>query len=120
MRPYLCSNAWIADWNDDTPELKVTFSQTEELHQLRLFFDTDYDHPMETIQWGHPESEIPFCVPGYEVYNDEGVQIASISGNYQTINTIQLRPAIKTCSLRFVFKRRYEHIPVSVFEIEIC
>lgn len=119
VRPYLCSNAWIADWDDDAPELKITFSQTEELHQLRLFFDTDYDHPMETIQWGHPESEIPFCVPDYEVYDEGGALIASINGNYQTINTIQLSPIVKTCSLRFVFKRRYAHIPVSVFEIEI-
>ncbi len=119
VRPYLCANAWIADWDDDAPELKVTFRKTEELHQLRLFFDTDYDHPMETIQWGHPESEIPFCVSGYEVYDDKGMQLASVSGNYQTMNVINFSPVIKTASLRFVFKRKCKHIPVSVFEIEV-
>lgn len=119
VRPYLCANAWIADWDDTMPELRVSFHQIKEIRQIKLFFDTDYDHPMETIQWGHPESEVPFCVPGYEVYDDRGRQLASVDGNYQTINTLSFSPFVKTSSLKFVFKQRQVDIPVSVFEIEI-
>lgn len=120
IRPYLCPNAWVADWDDRMPELKVTFGDVTEIRQIKLFFDTDYDHPMETIQWGHPESEIPFCVSSYKIYDDLGRLIVSIDENHQTINTMLLPKVLKTTSLKFVFERKSTDIPVSVFEIEVC
>ena len=119
VRPYLCTNAWIADWKDNMPELNIEFGKMIAIQQIKLFFDTDYDHPMETIQWGHPESESPFCVSSYEIYDDANNQIAFVEGNYQTINMIRLKTILKTRSLKFVFKRKDVNIPVSVFEIEI-
>lgn len=119
VRPYLCTNAWIADWKDTMPELNIEFEKRTAIQQIKLFFDTDYDHPMETIQWGHPESESPFCVSSYEIYDDANNQIAFVEGNYQTINVIRLKTILKTQSLKFVFKRKDVNIPVSVFEIEI-
>ena len=33
-----------------------------QLTRIELVFDTDYDHPMESVLLGHPERVMPFCV----------------------------------------------------------
>jgi len=32
------------------------------INRIILNFDTDFDHPMESVQMGHPENRVPFCV----------------------------------------------------------
>lgn len=118
-RPYMSANAWIADINDTNPELTVEFGSEKEVSRIRIYFDTDFDHPMETIQWNHPENDMPFCVRDYEINDMSGNVIYRKLGNYQTINEVILQKKIKTDRLVFRFKQNEPEIPVSVFEIEV-
>ena len=119
IRPYRQSNAWVADPNEKNPELLVDFGTPTEIHRIRLYFDTDYDHPMETVQWNHPESEMPFCVSDYQILDDQNQLVTSVNGNYQTINTLELTTTCHTRLLKFIFERKSSTIPVSLFQVEI-
>ena len=33
-------------------------------------FDTDFDHPMESVLMGHPERDMPFCIKRYRITAD--------------------------------------------------
>lgn len=119
IRPYLRPNAWVADLGDEKPELMIDFGKLTKISRIRLYFDTDYDHPMETVQWNHPENDMPFCVSNYQVFDDQSTPIASVKGNYQTINTLEFSTICYTKFLRIIFERKYSTIPVSLFQIEI-
>lgn len=119
VRPYMQPNAWVADLNDETSELVADFGETKEIRRIKLYFDTDYDHPMETIQWNHPESDMPLCVREFSVLDETGNEIYSTDANYQTITDIQLYSPLKVSRLNFKFNKPSSDIPVSVFQIEI-
>lgn len=34
--------------------------------------DTDYDHSLESVQMGHPENVMPFCLRRYKLSDDKG------------------------------------------------
>ena len=119
VRPYLGTNAWVADWDDEAPELVIDFGERRKLHELRLYFDTDYDHPLETIQWNHPESVIPFCVRQYSVYDETGKEVYTATDNYQTINVIRFEDDLHSRLLRIVFQRNVSATPVALFQVVV-
>lgn len=118
-RPFVQPNAWIADFKDECPELIVNFGQKRTIRRMKLYFDTDFDHPMETIQWNHPESDMPFCVREFSVLDEIGNEIYSTDGNYQTITDIELYKPMEMERVKFKFAQSDKNIPVSVFQIEI-
>ena len=81
-----------------------------------LFFDTDLDHPMESAQLGHPESVIPFVVQDYSIYDDQGNLLFKKTGNYQTINKIQLKKVV-TKKIEIKLSRPEGDVPVSLFQV---
>ena len=119
VRPYLGSNAWAADWNDEHPQIVIEFERELPVNEITLYFDTDYDHPMETIQWGHPESSIPFCVAKYCIYNQSGEVLYETSENHTTINRILMPKSTKASKIRIAFEKKYPNIPISLFQIMI-
>ncbi len=119
VRPYLQSNAWTASLEDKTPELTLSWDSPQKIKKVRLFFDNDYDHPMESVLMGHPEDMIPFCVKNYKVFDQNSNLLYEKTGNYQTINDINFDKAIETSGLKIQFEHPSEHTPASVFEI-IC
>ena len=52
--------------------------------------DTDYDHSLESVQMGHPENVMPFCLRRYKLSDDKGTVFFECGGNYHTINEIKL------------------------------
>lgn len=119
LRPYIRANAWVADWSDEEPFLKIEFGMVKQVKGIKLYFDTDMDHPMETIQWNHPENDMPFCVADYEICDDKNKTIVKVEGNYQTINHIDFEYPVLTSSFIIRFKKKENTIPVSLFEIEM-
>ncbi|WP_282035862.1 FAD-dependent oxidoreductase [Saccharicrinis aurantiacus] len=119
VRPWLQANAWVADINDSHPTLKIEWNTEKELSSIRLFFDTDYDHAMETVQYGHPEEVVPFCVRNFTIKTLDGVVIKEVRGNYQTMNYIQIDEAIKTKGLIIEVEHPSKDVPASIFEV-IC
>lgn len=46
------------------------------IREVILFLDGDFDHPMETVLWGHPERVPPYMVKRYRILDDEGNVVA--------------------------------------------
>ncbi|MDR1719981.1 MAG: FAD-dependent oxidoreductase [Dysgonamonadaceae bacterium] len=119
IRPYLRPNAWVADLNDSNPWLMLEWEKVQIIHSLTFYFDTDYDHPMESVQMGHPEDVIPFCVRNYKIYDMDNKLIFEKKDNYQTINKIVLEESIQTNRIKVVFEKASSDVPVALFEIRI-
>jgi hypothetical protein len=116
-RPTSQPNAWVAAFDDATPSVTLTWPESQTIQRIELSFDTDLDHPMESVLWGHPEREMPFCVKNYRISDDTGTVIAARTGNHQTRNVTVLEKPIRTRRLRLDFERPSDRIPVAVFEI---
>ncbi len=74
-RPTNQPNAWVADSRDPRPTLSLSWDQPQQIARLVLSFDTDFDHPMESVLMGHPEGPMPFCVkhfPDPRLWSDSG------------------------------------------------
>ncbi len=119
-RPYLQPNAWAADIKEATPHLLAKWTTPRKINKIVLSFDTDFDHPLETSIWGHPERVMPFVVREYEVLDDTKQVVYRNKQNHQTRNEIIFEPLIVTSELTFRFHRPSEDIPVAVFGIDIC
>ena len=119
VRPYLGTNAWAADLDDTKPQIIFEWETTQEINSIKLFFDTDYDHAMESSLMGHPESIMPFCARSYKIKDQNGTVIYETIANHQTINTIVLSKSIKTKILYIDFEISSNSIPVSLFEVYI-
>ncbi|MEP4534681.1 MAG: FAD-dependent oxidoreductase [Cyclobacteriaceae bacterium] len=117
LRPYLRSNAWIADSSDNSPELRVKWKSSQEISRIRLYFDTDYDHPLENVLMSHPESVIPFCVRNYRILDQDNNLIFEKKDNYQTINDVRFEDPIKASELIFKFDHPSNRVPAAVFEL---
>jgi hypothetical protein len=118
-RPYIRPNAWIAGWDDKNPSITLKWNEPQIIRTIILYFDTDFDHPMESSQMGHPESVMPFCIKSFEISDANGRLIASESDNHQTIRSLKLPEAIITNKLKIKIKSNSELALASVFEIGI-
>jgi hypothetical protein len=117
-RPVRQPNAWVADPQDKNPALTLEWSEPQTFSSIDLFFDGDYDHPMETVLWGHPEREIPFCVRRYRILDDAGRILADIQDNHQAKNTHRLEQPVTTKRLWIEGLSTGTPIPPSVFAIQ--
>lgn len=117
FRPTVQPNAWMADIQDSSPTIQLVWETAKKISQIKLYFDTDFDHPMESTLMGHPESEIPFCVKSFRVKDESGETIFSQTENHQSICTISLDHVIKTKKLTIELDHPSETIPAALFGI---
>lgn len=113
------TNAWAATLEDENPKITMKWDNPRKIKTIRLFFDCDYDHALESTLWDHPEDKIPFVIADFSVQGDTGKTLAKVTGNYQAIHTVELKEPITTRSLFFQFERRGNTIPVSIFNISV-
>ncbi|GEP94402.1 FAD-dependent oxidoreductase [Chitinophaga cymbidii] len=116
-RPVSQPNAWVADWQDAHPKLELNWPAPQSIREIDIFFDTDYDHPMESVLMTHPETVMPFCVREYRVKDDKGNVIASCSDNHQAYNRIRLSEAVTTGSLTIEVEHPSADVPAAVFAV---
>lgn len=116
-RPTTQPNAWVADSNDKTPQVSLSWSEQQTIREIIIKFDTDLDHPMESVLMGHPENVMPFCIRNYTIVKDGNEVIHQQRNNYQTINKIIFEKAIVTTSLTFRVEHPSENTPAAIFEI---
>ncbi|WP_405295609.1 FAD-dependent oxidoreductase [Algibacter sp. Ld11] len=119
VRPGKAVNAWIADINDEKPTLKIEWDSEQELSEIKLFLDSDYDHPMESTLMGHPEDIVPFCLGNYKIKDLNGTVLFEKEDNHQTINTWGFKEKYKTKGIVIETEKSLAHVPVSIFEILI-
>ena len=118
-RPVGGTNAWAASLDDKNPGLRVEWSQPREISEITIFFDTDYDQAMETVQMGHYDNVMPYCVRSYTITADNGETIATCANNYLAINTIRLKTPVTTSTLTINPRHPSDLIPASIFHIAI-
>jgi hypothetical protein len=116
-RPVAAPNAWVADPNDANPQLQISWNEKKKISNIGIFFDTDYDHPMESVLMGHPEDVMPFCVRNYTVKDDQGNIIHQQKGNYQTVNHIRLEQSVSTSSLTIEVEHPSDDVPAAIFSV---
>lgn len=116
-RPTTQPNAWVADPEDQAPAVELHWSQEQSVKQIHLVFDTDSDHPMESVLMTHPETVMPFCVRDYHIEDDQGNKIYQKSDNFQTINEILLEEPVVTKKLKVVMAHPAGQVAASVFSI---
>ena len=117
QRPTDKTNAWVADFNDAHPILTLTWPEKKALKRVELFFDTDYDHPTESVLIPHPENVMPFCVQEYQVLDDEDKVVFTKMNNHQSRNVIVFDSPIKTTKLKVRLNHPSANSPAALFEV---
>jgi hypothetical protein len=116
FRPTTGTNAWAGALEDPHPSITLEWPRPREIRELVLYFDTDFDHPMESTLLGHPEREMPFCVRNYRIFDENGTEIYRKEGNHQTINRIELG-GLRTRSLKIVMEHPSPDTPAALFGV---
>lgn len=119
VRPTVTANAWCAAFGDKMPRLSFCWDVPQRIGRIRLFFDTDYDHALESVQMGHPERVIPFCVQGYRILDGHGNVVCECTDNHQTINDIRLKETLETDRLAIVVEHPSSEVAAALFQIHI-
>lgn len=116
-RPTAQPNAWVGDLAEEKPVLTLRWDEPQTISRVELMFDTDFDHPMETVLWGHPESRMPFCASGYRLRDGSGNTLAENRTQHQTRTTIVLPLPVTTQQLQIELERPSTNIPAALFEV---
>lgn len=119
IRPWGTANSWTADLKDNSPELKIEWSEKQTISNIKLFLDGDYDHAMESVQFGHYDAIVPQCLQDYTIKTIEGEVLATQTGNYQTINEWKLETPIETMGIVIEAKHPSANTPATIFEV-VC
>jgi hypothetical protein len=82
-----------------------------------LSFDTDFDHPAESVLLGHPETIMPFCVRAYRILDAKGNVLHKCSDNHQTRNTIRMERPVSTDRLTIELTHPSNQTPAALFEV---
>ncbi|CAG4991578.1 hypothetical protein DYBT9275_00782 [Dyadobacter sp. CECT 9275] len=116
-RPIEKPNAWVSDFADRDPKITITWDKPEEIRQIELVFDTDYDHPMENVIYVHPETVMPFCATDIIITNCNDEVLAAITENHQSRRSVFLEKPVLTQQLKVCLKGSSGHVPLSLFEV---
>jgi hypothetical protein len=135
-RPTNQPNAWVADFAHEQPTLRLTWDKPQTIARIELSFDTDFDHPMESVLMGHPERVMPFCVR--EVVVAQAVRVpvlaggsgangtnardterllAEIAQNHQSRQVIRLSQPVTTDCIEIRLVAPGCNVPASLFEV---
>jgi hypothetical protein len=120
-------NAWVADFADPQPALRLRWDAPQTIGRVELTFDTDLDHPMESVLMGHPERVMPFCVKevclvlpsdrGASPEEDRGQPLETLHENHQTRRTIRFKEPVITDRLEIRLAAPQPNIPAALFEV---
>ncbi len=98
-RPYIQSNCWVPASEDSQPELTLRWDRKQRISRVELVFDTDFDHAMETVLLGHPESEMPYCVRHFQLIDDSRQVVVDELENYHTQRNFEFPEPVITANL---------------------
>jgi hypothetical protein len=83
-----------------------------------LYFDSDFDHPLESTLRVHPERVVPHTIRNYRIADGSGRLIYEKAGNYQTVNEIE-PDHLQTNSIRIYVDHPAENVPAALFEVKV-
>ncbi len=114
-RPYIQSNCWVPSPEDTQPELTLQWDRKQRISRVELVFDTDFDHAMETVLMGHPESEMPYCVRHFQLIDDSGQVVVDEPENYHTLRNFEFSEPIISASLTLRIVKVWGDSPGAVY-----
>jgi len=135
-RPTNQPNAWVADFAQEQPVIRLAWDKPQTIARLELSFDSDFDHPMESVLMGHPERVMPFCVR--EVAVGISAKVRELAGhshgsranssdterlifqmveNHQSRQIIRLKTPITTDALELRLVAPHTHVPAALFDV---
>jgi hypothetical protein len=117
QRPTNQPNAWVADPADTNPTLTIHWDRPKQIREVVLHFDTDFDHPLESVLMTHPETVMPFCVRDFVLCNDRNERIYEQTGNYLTRQVIRFNEPVETRSLSLHLNAMNGSAPASLLEM---
>ncbi|WP_222705488.1 FAD-dependent oxidoreductase [Terriglobus albidus] len=115
-RPWRSTNAWAPALDDNAPALTLCWEEPVEVQKVSITFDTDFDHPMESVLMTHPERIMPGCIRAFRVSTAEGVRLAEVTENHQTQWTLELPAAVTTSGLHIDVLEHGE-APPAIFNV---
>lgn len=115
LRPTHRVNAWVADPADRAAAVTLTWEQPEALRRVELWFDPDYDHALESVLMGHPESVVPFLVKSFSLEAD-GRELARVEDNHETRRVCEWPQPVMARQLR-VRVHETHGAPAAIFEV---
>jgi len=118
-RPGRGPNAWVAEPADAAPALTLAWDRPVTLGRVELGFDTDFDHPMESVLMGHPERAMPFCVKRYRLRDGAGRVVYESGENHQTRNSLRLGSPVTTDRLVVELLSTWGPVPAALFEVRV-
>ncbi|MDR3791836.1 MAG: FAD-dependent oxidoreductase [Terracidiphilus sp.] len=116
QRPWCGANAWAPSPDDNSPSLRIAWESPQMLRRVEITFDTDFDHPMESVLMGHPERVMPGCARSFELRTAEGRSLAVVSEHRQTRWTLDLPQAISTSGVELLILESGP-APSAIFEV---
>jgi hypothetical protein len=115
-RPWSGANAWVPEPSDSNPTLRLSWDTPQILHSVEIVFDTDTDHPMESVLLTHPERVMPGCITSYRIVADNGNVLAEVLENHQTRRTLTLSNPVETSNISIQILSHGE-APPAIFEV---
>lgn len=118
-RPWIGSNAWVADPDDPCPTVTIRWQAPIRIARVRLHFDTDFDHALESVLMSHPEDRIPFCVRSCRIKRENGELLAAADDNYQSILDLRFADPEQTDCIAIELVHPGVATPASLFAMEV-
>lgn len=115
-RPWCAVNAWIPAREDKRPALRLEWTVPQTIREIQISFDTDFDHPMESVLMGHSERVMPACVTEFEVWVGSKTRLAHVTENHQTRWNIKLKQPLETNEVSIVVLAHGPALP-AIFEV---
>ncbi|MDE1178477.1 MAG: FAD-dependent oxidoreductase [Edaphobacter sp.] len=115
-RPWRGVNAWVPAREDKRPVLRLEWAVPQRVSEIEISFDTDFDHPMESVLMGHPERVMPGCVTEFEVCAGAKGSVAHVVENHQTRWSLRLEKPVETSELSVVVLGHGSALP-AIFEV---
>ncbi len=115
-RPWRGANAWAPAREDPDPWLRLAWDKPQTVSAIEITFDTDFDHPMESVLMGHPERVMPGCVTSFALRTLEGSTIATVKENHQTHWRMKLPEPVVTTAIELVILGQGP-APPAIFEV---
>ncbi|MGL5017628.1 MAG: FAD-dependent oxidoreductase, partial [Luteolibacter sp.] len=136
-RPTRATNAWVADFSQEQPVIHLAWDAPQTISTVEIDFDTDFDHPMESVLMGHPERDMPFCIQDLKIAATPEAEescstgqtdtatlthaatsvIAKITGNHQTRRTITFDSPVTTRRLEIQILVPSIDVPAALFAV---
>lgn len=74
-RPWNAPNAWTPAYEDEHPVLTLAWDAPQSIKTIEITFDTDMDHPMESVLMSQPERQMRSCPQSFSIYADDELLI---------------------------------------------